>query len=174
MIQPLTEVFVTDDNIAKYSRWLEEYKRDTTNNSIERIMELSHYIDQLKSRPRGTFYTSTSEPDTFKIKVFTNNIKKVVILYNRNCASSCETLVAYGKQSNKVIGAGENSGGFMAYGEVSGIETPCFGFRLNTTSTRTKEYLPYEVVGITPELKLGNHSDWIEQVISFLNKIEQK
>jgi C-terminal processing protease CtpA/Prc len=89
---------------------------------------------------------------------------------NRWCASSCESLLFLAKESDKTIIVGENSGGYVGYGEVGEIETPCYNFDLTCTMTRYKKQRAYEVIGIEPDIMLDKQKDWIEQTIKFLEK----
>ena len=96
------------------------------------------------------------------------NPKKVVIIANKYCASSCETLLFWALESDKTILVGENSGGYVGYGEISGVETPNFHFELGCTMTRYTEQRKYEADGIPPEYYLNNDSDWVEQAVELM------
>ena len=94
--------------------------------------------------------------------------KKVAILYNRSCASSCEPLLFFAKESDKAILVGENSGGYVGYGNIFSIRTPQYKFNMQASTTRYKNARKYEVVGITPDYKLDYKSDWIKQTEKIL------
>ena len=88
--------------------------------------------------------------------------RKVAVLYNRNTASSAENMITYCIQSSKVVTLGENSGGYLGYGDVMETHTPCGHFRLRSTTTKYKNNSRYEFIGIEPMIKLPPGSDWIE------------
>ncbi len=87
---------------------------------------------------------------------------KVAILYNRGCASSCESLLIEAMHSNKTILVGENSGGYTGYGNVMKIETPQ-GRILRWTTTVYREEWKYEFVGIPPYYRVpAGTQDWAD------------
>ncbi len=63
---------------------------------------------------------------------------------------------------------GENSGGYVGYGEVGLVFTPIFNFELYTTMTMYNTQKKYEVVGIAPDVLLSNDQNWIETAVSKL------
>ena len=93
------------------------------------------------------------------------NPKKIVILQNKFTASSAETLVYYAQQSKKAVIAGEASGGYTGYGDVSNVTTPNYEFTLYCSMMRYKEQLKNEVIGIQPQVQFDYTRDWIEQAI---------
>jgi hypothetical protein len=170
MIQPMTETYVTKENIKKFERWYNKYVTDSINHSKNDLAETLNKIDKLNTSPLYSFVKNSKFPDTLTFSSRAPSPRKIAILFNRGCASSCETLLFLAKQSSKTILVGENSGGYMAYGEVSGIKTPCFNFSLNCTMTRTKDYLKYERFGIEPDHRLIYDRDWVVQTIDLLQK----
>lgn len=88
--------------------------------------------------------------------------QKVAILFNRKTASSAEGMITYAIQSSKVVTLGENSGGFLGYGNVMTAETPCGNYTLRSTTTRYRENSRYEFVGIAPLIRLQRGTDWVE------------
>jgi C-terminal processing protease CtpA/Prc len=93
---------------------------------------------------------------------------KVAILMNRNCASSCESLLFWAKESDKTILLGENSGGYVGYGEIETSTTPNFNFLLGCTMTRYEKQRQFEAVGIPPTFYLKNDKDWVKQAVKLL------
>lgn len=170
--QPLkndnVDIWVTRDNIAQWERWYEEDKKDTINYTKEDIQWYEEQIALMKSVPLNTFVNRSKGEDEVR-KINPNKPKKVAILQNKYCASSCETLLFWGKQSTNTILVGENSGGYVGYGEVGNIKTPCYKYDLYTTMTRYQEERKYEVIGISPDYYLSYDKDWIEQTIDLLH-----
>ena len=74
------------------------------------------------------------------------------------------------KESDKTIIVGENSGGYVGYGEISEVNTPNFNFILGCTMTRYNKQREFEVIGVSPKYYLTNDKDWIEQTIELLKK----
>ncbi|MDG1261529.1 MAG: S41 family peptidase [Flavobacteriales bacterium] len=98
------------------------------------------------------------------------NPKKVIIISNKYCASSCESLLFWAMESDKTMIVGENSGGYVGYGEISSVPTPAFKFELGCTITRYNHQRKYEADGIPPAIYLNNEKDWIEQALELLEE----
>jgi len=71
-------------------------------------------------------------------------------------------MITYCIESSKVITLGENSGGYLGYGDVMITDTPCGNFTLRTTTTRYKNNSRYKFIGIEPLIKLPACTNWIE------------
>lgn len=163
------DLYVTENNINVWNKWYKAVKKDTLNYNKERVKWFKNRLDNMKKAKPNSFISISKGGK--KSRIFKpNSVKKVAVLYNKNCASSCETLLFDAKQSKKTILVGENSGGYVGYGEVNGVMTPCYKFNLTSTMTRYKKQRKYEVIGITPDYKLNNKKDWITQTISILEK----
>jgi hypothetical protein len=95
---------------------------------------------------------------------------RIAILYNRNCASSCESMLFQAMYSKKTIFVGENSGGYTGYGNVMSIRTPC-GNTLNWTTTVSRKEQAYEFIGIPPHYRIpANEPDWVAYTQKLLNE----
>lgn len=154
--------YTTPSIIHQYEKWLADMRKDTLNFSKYDTDDMAEGIEKMKQAPKNSLIPMGESNDTI-IRKPINSIKKVAVLYNRNCASSCETLLMLAKHSDKTILCGENSGGYMGYGNIYSVKTPCFNFSLNISSTLYENSRKYEVVGITPHYPLKYDQDWIEQ-----------
>ncbi len=163
------DIYVTEDNIKTWERWYEEAKADKVNFNEDRLKWFENEIKKMKKADLNTFIPR-NKGKKFKHKAPKDGPKKVAVLYNRYCASSCETLLFWAKQSEKTILMGENSGGFVGYGEVGTIATPCYGFDLRCTMTRYENQRRYEVIGVAPDHKLNNEKDWVKQALEILKQ----
>jgi hypothetical protein len=141
------EVWVSPDNIKQYQNY--QNKNSGLISRMKKAQEYS-FIPQVENH--------TSE---WKMQG-TTNPKKVAILFNRHTASSAESMITYCMQSSKVVTLGENSGGYLGYGNVMTTDTPCGMFSLRSTTTKYKNNSRYEFVGIEPTIKLPAESNWIE------------
>ncbi len=160
-------VYATKENIRKSLEWYEDMKKDTVNFSNEFLEGFKEEIATMKSVPNKTFVPrSTGEMVTMDSVL--SNPMKVAIITNKYCASSCESLLFWALESDKTIIVGENSGGYVGYGEISRVETPNFNFELGCTMTRYTDQRKYETDGIPPNYYFNNDKDWIEQAIDIL------
>lgn len=89
-----------------------------------------------------------------------------MLLFNKGTASAAEGLITYFQQSDKVITVGENSGGYIGYGNVMTAEIPCGKFKIRSTTTRYEEKSKYEFVGIPPMHKIAKEKDWVKYALS--------
>ncbi len=164
------EIYVTKENIR---RWENVYLKilksnDTLNYSNEYLKDFKKELDEMKAAKNKSFIIRNAG------KLIKDTIlkypKKVAIIMNKYCASSCETLLFYALESDKTILVGENSGGYTGYGEILSVNTPIFNFSLGCTLTRYKKQHLYDGKGVTPNYFLNNNKDWLEQTIQLLKR----
>ncbi len=154
------EMWVSPGNIKRYED-AEEGKRKEGGHSDGSLQRDEIIIKMMREATLYTFLP-LSMPRTDTPSVIMPYPKKIVILMNRGTASSAEGFIIFARQSNKVILAGENSGGYLGYGDVMTIQTPCYKYLLDITSFRTK-LDPYEFTGIPPHHRLKPDQDWIKE-----------
>lgn len=162
-------LYVTEDNIKMWERWYKEIQQDPENYGKEDLKWFKREIKRMKRAKLNTFITR-SKGKLHKQKLNPKRPKKVAIIQNKNCASSCETLLFWAKQSSNTILVGENSGGYVGYGEVGEVQTPCYQYTLYCTMTRYEAQRKYEVIGVAPEHYLDMDEDWVTQSIELLLK----
>ena len=163
------EVYATKENIRKSSEWYEYMKKDTVNYDKEFLTYFAEEIARMKAAPNKSFIMR-SEPDTIRLDEVLKYPKNVAVITNKNCASSCETLLFLAKESKKTIIVGENSGGYVGYGEIGRVPTP--HFELGSTMTRYDKQRAYEVDGVPPTYYLNNQENWINQTLRLLKERE--
>lgn len=152
-----SSIWVSKDNFQDYynERYLYDVttKQDSINADIE-IEQLRKYIGKFEP-----YIKSTS-----KIENILPLPNKVYILQNRWDASSTEGFILTAKQSGKVKTFGENTGGFVSYGEWRKIEIPNFPAWISMTQKKMIFYdnSDFEMIGIEPDVKLNpdNEKDW--------------
>lgn len=161
-----TELYATKDIIKLYEDDFKEIMKDSTQVNEETIQVFREGIAELKKAAPNSF-VKQGETDTLKLTP-KYKPKKIGILYNQGCASACEDLLFKAQYSDKTILLGDNSGGFVGYGNIFTVYTPCYNFGLSCSTTRYSTQWKYEVVGITPNVKLDYDEDWIRQSIEIL------
>jgi hypothetical protein len=115
-----------------------------------------------QARPYSFIAFDNGKPERHTYKENKGYPLKVAVLYNRGCASSCESLLIEAMHSNKTILVGENSGGYTGYGNVMRIQTPQ-GRILRWTTTVYREEWKYEFVGIPPHYRVpAGTEDWAD------------
>lgn len=160
----VVDVYSTKENIRKNIEFYESVKNDSINSKY-----MANEIEMMKSVKNKTFIPR-NKGQIIELDTIAKKPLKVAIIMNKYCASSCETLLFWGLESDKTILVGENSGGYVGYGEVTSVRTPNFNFILTCTMTRYNKQRKFEVIGISPKYYLTNKKDWIEQTIDILKK----
>lgn len=159
--QPLkidaTSIWVSPDNIKRY----EEIKSGDNKELIERMK---------KAKPFTFIPYSEKGSDTWALDAKTTNPKKIALLFDRGTASAAEGMILYYLQSNKVITIGDNTGGYIGYGNIMTAQTPCGKYKLRCTTTKYEEKSKYEFVGIEPMYKIAKEKDWIQYAMSLFSK----
>jgi C-terminal processing protease CtpA/Prc len=150
------EVWVSPENIKRY----EENPSDFNSNLIARMKQAEPF----------TFIPQVENAvTTWVLDSVTTYPQKIVLLFNKNTASAAEGLITYSMQSDKVVTMGENSGGYIGYGNVMETKIPCGKFTLTCTTTKYSKNSKYEFIGIEPMHLLSPKKDWLNYAQSFLH-----
>ncbi|WP_208292280.1 S41 family peptidase [Sphingobacterium paludis] len=95
------------------------------------------------------------------------------VLVDRRTWSNAEQFVIRLKALPNVKVFGDRTGGVLTYGRNTGreLKTPSGFFKIAFTDMKEgwKHYLPYEGIGVEPDVYLPYDSDWIEEVLSVLD-----
>jgi C-terminal processing protease CtpA/Prc len=142
------QIWVSPDNIKRYE---ESTKPD------------EELIKRMKNAPSYSFIPYKEDAaTTWELDSSTTYPSKVALIYNRGSASAAEGMIMYFMQSSKVITIGENSGGYIGYGNVMDAQTPCGTYVIKNTTTKYAQKSKYEFVGIQPQFIPGKNEDWIK------------
>lgn len=105
------------------------------------------------------------------------NPQKVIILVNKNTASTAESISLEAKQSTKTIIMGTNTKGFADYTEVRDWGLQCYGWRLAFALGLSYRLPlnPIENIGIKPDVQVPAETvDWVSFAIKYLNQNPSK
>lgn len=163
------ELLVTEDNLNLWKSWQKDWESDRDNYSKDQIRWIKEEVRRMEKAENNSWILR-SEAGEFESDDVSEYPTSVAIIQNQYCASSCETLLFWAKQSSKTILVGENSGGYVGYGENGGLNTPCYNFGLTCTMTRYQEQRKYEAEGIAPDYSLDYDRDWITQALELLGE----
>jgi len=155
----LSSFYSDNANIATASKFFQQIK-DSLN--------APNLIVDVRNNSGGGFRVSQQ---------FINLIKsykgKVFIIQNLRTASNAEKFLVRLKGRKNVLTLGETTIGTLAFGSNYGntLTLPNSKFRFYPTDTFDKIDLPFENLGVEPDVKLDpNKSDWIEQTLDYINK----
>lgn len=169
VMHDVVDLFSTPDNISGYTAMRDLYKSQPGVYGEKGYMNWEYHLVKLKKAAPYTFTPmGNGKPGKSNYKAVKGYPEKVALLYNRNCASSCESFIFEAQYSKKTITVGENSGGFTGYGNVMSIQTPC-GNTLSWTTTRYRNQRQYDFTGIPPQYRVPvTENDWIKYVRTLL------
>jgi hypothetical protein len=150
-------VWVTPENIKRY-------EESSTGDYKELVARMK------KATPYTFIPQVEGAKNTWSLDSVTAHPIKIALLYNRGTASAGEGMIQYFIQSDKVITIGENSGGYIGYGNVMSAIVPCEKFTVQSTTTRYLQKSKYEFVGIEPNYKVKKSEDWIRFAENMLSR----
>jgi len=155
----LSSFYSNNVNIAAATKFFQEVKDS---------IQAPNLIVDVRNNSGGGFKVSQQ---------FINLIKrykgKVFILQNLRTASNAEKFLVRLKGRKNVITLGETTIGTLAFGSNYGntLTLPHSKFRFYPTDTFDKIDLPYENVGVVPDIKLTpSKADWIEQTLEVIKQ----
>lgn len=155
-------ILSTPDNVAKFNAILNDPQYPKHNKVYIRKL-----VTELEAKP-NSFYRKKDNTITLKKKL--ENPKKILVLVNRGCASSCEEFVLTAAQSKKVTVMGDNTMGVLDYGNVHTLELPYSDWGLQYATSRTNRLPDYPIdnIGIEPNVKIPKDVNWIEFAMQYL------
>lgn len=133
--------------------------------------KISNKITRME-KAKGQWITNNADEidSSFTLKLFP---RKIAILINRWCGSSTEELLLTARQSAKVILAGENTIGNLDYSNVVEIPFSCYPYALVYPTTRSRRLDINEGIdniGIAPDYRLAESTDWIKETVKILEQ----
>lgn len=160
------QIWATRDNAGKYANWQKE--KDSP-------WYLRMYAGMMKRKILRNEGKMLGKRKTYRTRKFKRRAfpKKVAVLINEYCASSCEAFIMMAAQSEKVTLIGENTAGVSDYGNLHTMKFPCgdLAFRYPTTRTRAvDDGKGIDGVGIPPDVRVGPEvKDWVEFARQYLH-----
>jgi hypothetical protein len=164
------DYYITPANIARFAEYLHALQQDSAQVGAPTLQRTRQKLAWLRQAPLNQFLPDPATTGRRFTSPAQANPQRVVILYNQGCSSSCETLLFWAKSSTKTMLVGEPSGGYVGYGNVFSVSTPCLQFQLNATTLRLPNQLQYEGKGVPPTVLLHPDEDWLAQTIRLLKQ----
>jgi photosystem II stability/assembly factor-like uncharacterized protein len=152
--------WLTPDHISKWETLIEKYKHLMDSSAT---VYITKRISEGKKSPNSWYDDGMDTTKFDKILPFP---KKVAILSNENNGSSGETFLMEARAiSDKVTIFGQNSGGYLDYGNLNQFEMLCDKFGVNIPMRRAN-YLDsgesYDKTGYPPDVYIPKtNKDWI-------------
>ncbi len=164
MLLDTSEIWVSPDNIRRYEEALARQERDSVSYGSATLAGTRRTVAKMKAANLFSLVLETedypSEPWTYDS--VTTHPRKVAILFNRGTASAAEGLIYYARQSEKVVTIGENSGGYLGFGNVMTTTTPCGGYTIACTTVKYRTKSKNEFIGFSPQYRAPANMDWVD------------
>ena len=112
-------------------------------------------LERMEGRP-GTYVSFADDSETRLDTVFPLP-RRVAIIADKGCLSTCESFLLEATQSTKVTILGpENTGGFLDYGNLRRIDLPSGERRLFMPMTRSRRLpeTPLDAIGLAPDVRI--------------------
>lgn len=155
-------ILSSPDNIAKFEAILNNPAYPESNKSYIRKL-----VKDLKANPNAFYKKEDFAMNLRKIFPYP---KRVVILINKNCGSSCEEFLLTAQQSKKVTLMGEHTMGVLDYANVHTLDLPYREWGLQYATSRSNRLPDYPIdnIGIEPSIKIPNDVDWIAFAMQYI------
>ncbi|MCB0575297.1 MAG: hypothetical protein KDC61_12115, partial [Saprospiraceae bacterium] len=158
-------IYATADNIEKYAALGSD--RDYPKKQRRGYKKMAKKLRKQKGRMYGFCEYVRNKPQWIS-----PNPKKVAILIDGGCASSCEQFLFYARQSKRVTLIGTNTAGIADYGNLHNLNSPGEKFVLyypTARSCRIDAGEGIDGVGIPPDARIEDEkTDWVEFARSYL------
>lgn len=168
--QPMTAVGVviysTEDNIGQSEKVLKDpVFPDSLKVGIrKRIETLRAHLGE---------FSASYPPVVIRRDTVYENPRRVAVLVDRTCTSSCEEFILKARQSSKVTLFGQHTGGVLDYSNTNDLNVPDSPFILRYPISRSLR-LPRDPVdphGITPAVRIPAGEPWpVEWIRRYLEE----
>jgi len=157
---------VSDTTLALFKKQLENKRL-----SKEDVAYYQRKSDKM-AKATGAWITHNEDEvlSSLQPKLFP---KKIVILIDRWCGSASEEFLLAARQSSKVILAGENTIGNLDYSNIEFIPFVCYPYTLTYATTRSRRLdigQGIDNVGIVPQYRLPEGTDWVQEALKIVEK----
>lgn len=148
-----------------FSRFGNANKRDAMVEQIKNELTASNLIVDLRNNGGGA--SKISLP---MVRAIRKSGVKVHVLTNYYSGSNAEQTTIRLKNIKNTVHLGQTTHGAVAYGHNYGTtyESPSGLFYIAPTDMKFNQYLKYEEVGVSPDIKLSPASDWVEQTVDII------
>lgn len=161
--------WMTPEQTAAFKKFTEENRALMDTGTLSYLTKIIRFGE---ANPNGWYDGGN---DSLKYKQVVAYPKRVAVLSDRNNGSSGETFLLTAKGiSDKVTVFGENSAGYMDYGDLQEFAFPCNKLMMYIPSRRSNyldDGVTYSYNGIPPDVFIpANNKDWIGFVVDYWKK----
>jgi hypothetical protein len=111
------------------------------------------------------------EDTTVELETVFPNPKRVALLVDRGCVSSCEGFVDFARQSGKAKVYGENTGGAFDYGNINVVRTSCQDYAMAYGTARKRgRQGSVDLTGFAPDVRVPEGEifpvEWVRRALA--------
>ncbi|SFT95281.1 Peptidase family S41 [Algoriphagus locisalis] len=152
--------------LNSFNRVTKSEQRDELIAQIQTDLTAKNLIVDLRNNGGGA--DKISLPILKELKKKKANI---YVITNFFTGSNAEMTTVRLKDEFDAIQLGQRTYGAISYGSNYGrsYNSPSGLFNFYPTDMRQREFIDYEEVGVQPDVKLNQESDWVEQTIAYIN-----
>jgi hypothetical protein len=158
------DLLLTPDNITAWEKAIDKYRTEIPKKELDHLMQL---LDIGRGKARTAVNFASDNTDT--LPAVWPMPAKVAIVINHGCGSTTEEFLLVGKQSSKVVMAGEPSKGVLDYSNVVVKDFFSPDFELHYPTTRSRRIdagLGIDNVGIRPDIPLDlSTNTWLNELL---------
>lgn len=156
------DLYATEDN----ARFYDELSADP-NHPEEQKEKYRKTAAELRAN-LGKFILG--EDTTVEFETVFPNPKRVALLVDRGCASSCEGFLDFARQSGKSKVYGDNTGGAFDYGNINVVHTPCEDYALAYGTARKRgRQGSVDLTGFAPDVRIPEGElfpvEWVRRAL---------
>jgi len=155
--------------LNSFSRVTKPEERDALIAQIQTDLTAKNLIIDLRNNGGGA--------DKISVPILKELKKKKVNIYvitNFFTGSNAEMTTVRLKDDFDAIQFGQRTYGAISYGSNYGksFDSPSGLFNFYPTDMRQREFIAYEEVGVQPDVKLNQESDWLEQTVAYIKSVD--
>ena len=156
--------------LNSFSRTTKPKDRDALIAQIQTDLTAKNLIIDLRNNGGGA--------DKISLPILKELKKKKVNIYvitNFFTGSNAEMTTVRLKDEFDAIQLGQRTYGAISYGSNYGrsYNSPSGLYNFYPTDMRQREFIAYEEVGVQPDVKLNQESDWVEQAIAYIQRLSK-
>lgn len=154
------DLYATEDNARLFDELAADSHRPEENRASLRKVAAEMRANLGKFLP--------GEDGAYELDAVLPNPRRIAVLVDRGCVSSCEGFVEIARQSTKVTLFGENTGGAFDYGNINVVRTPCQDYALAYGTGRKRgRQGSVDLHGMAPDVRIPDTElfpvEWVRQ-----------
>ena len=149
-----------EDFLAKTKADIDTYGKGT-------VKWTKGMLKLLKRNEKNAFVYTSDKKQLMAFKSL-DYPKKIVVIQGKGTGSTAENVVISAMNSAKTTTIGDNTGGYLGYGNIFDMVSPSGNFKLWASTTQNDYKMQFEANGIPPQIRLSQDVNWVEEALRLL------